>query len=63
MAACTKPNSGQNPEECDATGFNSSNTVGIIKKYYSYVAKSLIMIDYHLKIENKSEIKTKSSVA
>jgi len=32
---CTKLSKEQNVEECDATGFNSSNTVWLITKTYN----------------------------
>ncbi len=31
---CTKLNKEKNVEECDATGFNSSNTVWLVTKTY-----------------------------
>jgi len=32
---CTKLNKEKNVEECDATGFNSSNTVWLVTKIYN----------------------------
>jgi hypothetical protein len=36
-AGCKMPNSEQAPEECDATGFHSSNTAWPIKNIFLYV--------------------------
>jgi len=39
---CTKLSKEQNVEECDATGFNSSNTVWLITKAYELNTVPLI---------------------
>jgi len=42
---CTKLSKEQNVEECDATGFNSSNTVWLITKTYDLNTVPINMLD------------------